>query len=56
MKIALILFLVLIAIGSFVIGMIAGADPEGRGADTTVNAWIVSLLAIFGIVAAGVLL
>jgi len=54
MKIIIIMLLVLLAVGSFVIGVIAEDDPEGLGGGTTVNAWLVALSAIFGIVVAAV--
>jgi len=56
MKIIVIILLVLLAVGRFVIGILAGSDPEGRGGEVTVMAWLVALVSIIGAVAAGVLL
>lgn len=56
MKIIIIILMILLAVGSFVIGMIAENDPQGHGEDITIRAWLIALCAILGAVTAGVLL
>ena len=37
-------FLLLLAIGVALFGLLAGADPEGRGARTLVVSWVVAAI------------
>lgn len=54
MKIIIIILMILLAAGSFVIGMITENDPQGHGDDITVRAWLIALAAMLGAVWIGV--
>lgn len=52
MKIVLVILLLVVAVVLFGIGLIASADPEGRGASITLGCWAGAVACVVGIVAA----